>query len=110
MAAQSKAEQTPEVVNNQPAELSGGAAAANGIKLAGEALVAPGASLILDGNVVLGGAHFVGGLLAKSLLGPMGLFLVAANSYSKSVTGQHLTEHLKFNKKEAAETAEAAAS
>jgi hypothetical protein len=66
-----------------------------GIKIAGEALVAPGSSLILDGNVLGGGAHLIGGLLAKWALGPVGWFLVAANSYTKSVTGNNLPEHLR---------------
>ena len=65
------------------------------VKLAGEAFVAPGSSLILDGDLVAGGAHLVGGMVAKWAFGPVGWFLVAANSYSKSVTGTELVGHVK---------------
>ena len=80
-------------VTKDDAELSGGQIASRGIKIAGEALVVPGSSLILDGKILAGGAHLVGGILAKMALGPLGCILVAANSYSKSVSGQHLHEH-----------------
>ena len=61
----------------------------NAIKLVGEAFL-PGASLLLDGNIVAGGAHVLLGAAAKVLLGPIGLALVIANSYSKSTTGKNL--------------------
>ncbi|HKI01958.1 MAG TPA: DUF6072 family protein [Thermoanaerobaculia bacterium] len=64
-----------------------------GIKILGET-VAPGASLVLDGEILPGAAHLVGGLVARWAFGPVGWLLVAANSYSKSVTGKSLTEHL----------------
>ena len=64
-----------------------------GVKLIGEVGVAPGASLLLDGDMIRGGAHLIGGLAARAVLGPIGLLLVAANSYSKSVTGCNLHEH-----------------
>ncbi len=79
----------------QPTEPSGGAIASRGIKIAGEALVIPGSSLILDGEVVSGGLHLVGGLLATAVIGPLGWFLVAANSYTKSITGSHLHQSIK---------------
>lgn len=60
------------------------------VKLAAEALVAPGSSLILDGQVLSGGVHLLGGLAARALLGPVGWFLFAADSYTKSVTGSNL--------------------
>ncbi len=82
-----------------------GVIASRGLKIAGEALVAPGSSLILDGEVVKGGLHLVGGLLATAVIGPLGWCLVAANSYAKSVTGGHL--HQSFKRPEAAEAAEA---
>jgi Family of unknown function (DUF6072) len=63
------------------------------IKILGETM-APGVSLVLDGEILPGAAHLVGGLVARWALGPVGWFLVAANSYSKSVTGRSLTEHL----------------
>lgn len=65
----------------------------NAIKLASEGLITPGSSLLLDGNLKLGGAHLVAGLAAKALLGPVGWLLVAASSFSKSVTGKNLQEH-----------------
>ncbi len=64
-----------------------------GVKIVGESLVAPGSSLILDGRIGKGGAHLVGGALATWVLGPVGWFLVAANSYSNSVTDRHLHKH-----------------
>ena len=65
-----------------------------GVKLAAEAFVLPGSSLILDGKIVPGGAHAVGSVLAKWLVGPVGWVFLAANSYSKSVTDRHLHEHV----------------
>lgn len=64
-----------------------------GIKILGET-VAPGASLVLDGKILPGAAHLVGGFVARWALGPVGWLLVAANSYSKSVTGRSLAGHL----------------
>ena len=64
-----------------------------GVKVLGEMVVGPGASLALDGQILPGAAHFVGGLLARWAFGPVGWFLVAANSYSKSVTGKGLAHH-----------------
>jgi hypothetical protein len=75
-------------------ELSSGTVIGRGIKIAGEALVAPGSSLILDGKILPGAAHVVGGLLARWALGPIGWLLVAANSYSQSVTGKNLPEQV----------------
>ena len=57
----------------------------------GEAVV-PGASLLMDGNILSGGAHLVVGGLARMALGPVGLVLVVANSYSKSTTGKSLLQ------------------
>lgn len=74
----------------------------NAIKLAGEGLIAPGASLLLDGDIKGGGAHLVVGLAAKALLGPIGWFLVAADSFSRSTSGKSLTEQFAPAKKEAA--------
>jgi len=69
-----------------------------GVKLLGEMVVGPGASLALDGKILPGAAHFVGGMLARWAFGPVGWFLVAANSYAKSVTGKGLTDHLQSAK------------
>jgi hypothetical protein len=61
----------------------------NAVKLVGELFV-PGASLLIDGKILQGGAHAVVGTLARAALGPIGLILVAANSYSTSSTGKNL--------------------
>ena len=75
-------------------ETSSGVLLSRAVKLAGETL-APGASLLLDGKVGMGALHFVGGTLARMAFGPLGLLLVAANSYSTSVTGKNLVDNLK---------------
>jgi hypothetical protein len=72
----------------------GGEVLSRSLKIAGETWVAPGSSLILDGDIVRGGAHLLGGLVAKWAFGPVGWLLVAANSYSSSVTGENLVDHL----------------
>ena len=68
----------------------------NGVKLLGEAFITPGSSLILDGRVGAGLLHGAIGLGAIALLGPVAgpivRLLVAANSYSKSVSERNLLE------------------
>jgi hypothetical protein len=76
------------------AEPSGGTVVARGVKIAGEAVLAPGASLLLDGKVLEGGTHLLGAMVARWALGPIGWLLVAGNSYCKSVTGEHLHQAL----------------
>jgi hypothetical protein len=61
----------------------------NAVKLVSEAFV-PGASLLMDGKILAGGAHLLVGTWARLALGPLGLALVAANSYSTSATGKSL--------------------
>ena len=65
----------------------------NGVKLVGERFL-PGASLMVDGDITGGLAHAVLGFVALTTLGPLGWFAVAADSYSKSVTGKGLIDHL----------------
>ncbi len=72
--------------------MANGGVIENGVKLVGEAIV-PGASLLLDGDIKAGAGHAVVGIAAWALLGPARL-LVSANSFSKSVTDQHLHTHL----------------
>jgi hypothetical protein len=81
----------------------------NAVKLAGEGFIAPGASLLLDGNFKAGSLHVVAGFAARALLGPVGWFLVAASSFAKSTTGKNLVEQFESAKKEtpAAHTAKA---
>ena len=73
---------------------------ANGVKLLGE-IIAPGASLVMDGRVREGTAHFAAGLGARLLLGGPALVLaslaVRANSFSKSVTDKAIHEHFSRN-------------
>lgn len=65
----------------------------NGAKLVGEAVL-PGASLLMEGKLVNGAVHTVLGLGVKALLGPAGLIIVAADSFSKSVSDKYLWDHL----------------
>ena len=73
----------------QQLESSGGVLLGRTLKLAGEA-VAPGASLLLEGRVGAGATHLILGAVATAVLGPLGRLLVAANSYSTSVSGRGL--------------------
>lgn len=65
----------------------------NGVKLVGERIL-PGSSLMMDGDIKGGLAHAAVGLLARAAFGPVAWFAVAADSYSRSVTGKGLIEHL----------------
>lgn len=64
----------------------------NAVKLLGEAIV-PGASLLLSGKLVSGSAHLIVGSWARVTVGPVGLALVIANSYSESTTGKNILKH-----------------
>jgi hypothetical protein len=64
----------------------------NAIKLLGEVFV-PGASLLMDGKIVSGSAHLIVGTWAKAAIGPVGLAIVVANSFSESATGMNLLKH-----------------
>ena len=63
---------------------------ANALKIASEYFVGPGTSQVLAGNIGSGLIHFGAGIVAKSLLGPLGVLLVCANSYSNATTDRHL--------------------
>ena len=65
----------------------------NAIKVVGETAFLPGASQLLDGKMASGIGHAVGGLLARAMLGPVGLWYAAGNSFSLSVSGKNLHEH-----------------
>jgi hypothetical protein len=69
----------------------------NAVKLVGEAFI-PGASLLMEGKILEGGAHVVVGALARMALGPVGLALVIANSFSKSTTGKSLLKQFTGDK------------
>jgi hypothetical protein len=65
----------------------------NGVKFLGETVL-PGTSLLLDGEFKAGLAHAVVGLLATAAIGSLGWILVAADSFSESVTGKSLIEQV----------------
>ena len=73
--------------------LSDSARLTNAAKLVGEAVL-PGASLMMDGKLAPGAAHAIVGFGARALAGPAGIVLIAANSYTKSVTGKYLWDHV----------------
>ena len=70
----------------------------NGVKLVGETML-PGASLLMDGNVVNGAAHIAAGAAAAAFVAPWALVLVIANSFSKSASGKNLWQHVSIEKK-----------
>jgi hypothetical protein len=70
----------------------------NGVKLVGETML-PGASLFLDGNLVNGAAHTAAAAAAMYFMAPWAVVLVVADSFSKSVTGKNVWEHINFGKK-----------
>jgi hypothetical protein len=86
--------ETPLIEPTPVSEPTGGVVLARGLKIAGETMV-PGASLLLDGEVASGVGHFVVGTLARLAFGPVGLLLVAADSYSQSVSGKSLLEQVR---------------
>jgi len=65
----------------------------NGVKLVGEGFL-PGSSLMMDGDIKGGLVHAALGLAARAAFGPVAWFAIAADSYSRSVTGKGLIEHL----------------
>ncbi len=75
----------------------------NAVRLAGEALVLPGTSQLLDGKLGSGALHAVAGVAARSVFGPAGWLLVAANSYAKSSSGASLLERISNRSKAAQE-------
>lgn len=72
----------------------------NGVKLIGETML-PGASLLLDGNLVNGAAHVAVGAAAAAFVAPWAVLLVVADSFSKSVSGKNLWDHVNISKKPA---------
>lgn len=79
-----------QTADNQPTNAA--SVLANGAKLIGETVL-PGASLLLDGKFVNGAVHTVAGLGARIALGPIGVALICADSFSKSVTDKNLWDH-----------------
>ena len=52
----------------------------NGVKLVGETML-PGASLLMDGNLVNGAAHAAIGVAAATFVAPWAVLLVVADSF-----------------------------
>jgi hypothetical protein len=65
----------------------------NTLKFASE-FVVPGGSNFLNGDLKQGAIHLIAGAAAAVLLGPVGVILVGANSFTKATTGHHVHEHL----------------
>jgi hypothetical protein len=65
----------------------------NGVKAIADVGIMPGTSQFLEGDVRSGALHVLAAVVARSLLGPMGWFLVGASSVSKSVSGKGLFQH-----------------
>jgi hypothetical protein len=74
----------------------------NGVKLVGETMI-PGASLLLDGNLVNGAAHAAVAVAAATFVAPWAVVVVIADSFSKSVSGKNLWDHVNIGKKAEAE-------
>lgn len=95
MSDESPHSQNPISPPRTQAPLGGDEVVGRAVKIAGEALVAPGASLILDGKLGSGAMHVVGGMLARWAFGPVGWLLVAADSYTRSVHGKGIVAALR---------------
>lgn len=54
----------------------------------------PGGSNLIKGDVTQAVVHAGLGIVARALLGPVGLLLVSANSLSVALTNRNLTENL----------------
>ncbi|MFT5164213.1 MAG: hypothetical protein ACI9FJ_002814 [Alteromonadaceae bacterium] len=74
------------------------AMAKDALCIAGETFLLPGTSLLAKGEYKAGLVHAGIGLAAKVALGPVGLLLVAANSYCKSKTGEGLVSQFAHTK------------
>jgi hypothetical protein len=66
----------------------------NAVKLISEVWVVPGTSELLEGHIASGAVHAALGLAARAWLGAPGVLLVAADSYSSSVTGKYLHQQV----------------
>jgi hypothetical protein len=80
------------MAEDQPTDI--GKVIANGIRLAGDTLIAPGSSQILDGKVGSGLGRFAIGAAARAVLGPIGWLVVGLDSYAKTTTGRGLLDRL----------------
>jgi hypothetical protein len=64
-----------------------------GLQFASEAVI-PGGSHLVNGDLKQAGIHAVAGIVAGALFGPIGVLVVAANSFARATTGHHLYESL----------------
>lgn len=91
--------------------MTNGTRVTNAVRLVGESML-PGASLMMDGKLANGAIHALLGFGARALAGPAGIALIAADSYSKSVSGKylwdHVTPYLKRNRNVEVEAVDAA--
>jgi hypothetical protein len=78
------------MANEKASEIAGQRSTLNnGVKLLGEVFITPGTSLILEGQVGAGLLHTALGVAATAFLGPIGplaRILIAANSYTQSIS------------------------
>lgn len=65
--------------------------ALNGAKLVGETYL-PGSSLLIDGDILGGGAYAAAGFIAGRFLGLPGKIFVASESFTRSIAGKGLVE------------------
>lgn len=73
--------------------MSDSGALGNAVKLVGESMLT-GTSGLVDGNIKSGVGHLILGAVGGALLGPVGLVLAKANSFSYSVSEKHLHQHV----------------
>jgi len=64
----------------------------NGVKLIGEMAFLPGTSHLLDGEIKTGALYAAAGFATRVFLGGPAVLLVAADSFSRSVTGKGLID------------------
>lgn len=70
------------------------------LKLLGESAFLPGFSQFVDGNIKAGTVYAVTGITARFILGAPVMALVAADSYSRSISGKSLCTNLFCREKE----------
>lgn len=80
------------MAEDQPTDI--GKVLANGIRLVGDTLIAPGSSHILEGKVGSGLGRFAIAAAARAVLGPIGWLVVGLDSYAKTTTGRGLLDRV----------------
>lgn len=77
---------------NEMAQTNTSSVTANAVQTGAEYLL-PGGSQLLNGKLISGGLHLVAAVAAGTVLGPLGVLLVAGNSLSNSLSEKHLHQH-----------------